>query len=1002
MNLSIQHTKLNRIFASIVLAISFTIYFFTMAPTVSYWDCGEFIATSFILGVPHPPGSPLYLLLGRIFSMIPTNPDIAFRVNIISPIVSAVACMLLYLIIVKIILHWRGKIKNNTDLLIVFGGALVGSLTFAFTDSHWFNAVEAEVYAMSTFFTAIVVWLILLWSENADNDGSERYILIIAYMFGLAIGVHILNLLTLPFLALIIYFRKTNFDWKTFFITMGLTAAVFLVIHNGIIKGLPRMSKLVGLEGVGLLVIITFAVVIWTIRNKQQLLSLIFTSIILILVGYSSYATIFIRSGQDPMIDENDPETISRAISYLEREQYGAIGQLPRKYIKNKVGTPSHKAQIVGNPETVKTNNGKSYREFSSRQNRKYMFHNFGTQWDFFWGYQMKKMYWRYFLWQFAGRGPSGDPGVSSFGANSPAHPSPQDGVYWFHFGLPLALLLGLVGIFYHFNKDGELAFSVFTLFLMTGIAVILYLNQDNPQPRERDYSYVGSFLAFSIWIGIGSASIIEWCSNFFKNKQYGIRIISLLVIFQILAVPGMMLKANYHEHNRSGNLVAWDYSYNLLQSCEPNAVLFTNGDNDTFPLWYLQEVEGIRTDVTVANLSLLNTPWYIRQLREIREFETHRFASIDGSSLQIIKLSDKQIRDLTRGLTPWKKRDVTLPIDTPDKITWSVKPTYAGQALKIQDMMIMQIINDSKWTSPIYFAVTVSPSNRLGLEPYLEMDGLAYRLRPYKTKGINPENMAKHLITDFGQDEWSKSFNSRKWNDDEGRVWFKDYDPRYLFRHLGNEDVYYNEQIIRLLQNYRSAYMQLAVHYFMDYQKLPKDQKEGDKGKSLQAKVLLILDEMNENIPDNTIRMDSKELYYQMGRLYFGVGQKNKLRDVLNNLLLREDISIKDRLDYGQSYLVELDEPDIAKNIYETLYNSFNNTERIVQTRGLESAGLSSKSWRQWQNNYSNIVSHLVIAYQKLDMNVEAETVLTGWLERNPSDRQAKKLLDELKGNSP
>ena len=206
MNLSIQHTKLNRIFASIVLAISFTIYFFTMAPTVSYWDCGEFIATSFILGVPHPPGSPLYLLLGRIFSMIPTNPDIAFRVNIISPIVSAVACMLLYLIIVKIILHWRGKIKNNTDLLIVFGGALVGSLTFAFTDSHWFNAVEAEVYAMSTFFTAIVVWLILLWSENADNDGSERYILIIAYMFGLAIGVHILNLLTLPFLALIIYF----------------------------------------------------------------------------------------------------------------------------------------------------------------------------------------------------------------------------------------------------------------------------------------------------------------------------------------------------------------------------------------------------------------------------------------------------------------------------------------------------------------------------------------------------------------------------------------------------------------------------------------------------------------------------------------------------------------------------------------------------------------------------------------------------------------------------
>ena len=335
MNSSSDHIRLNRIVASIVLAISFIVYLLTMAPTVSYWDCGEFIATSYILGVPHPPGSPLYLLIGRIFSMIPTNPDIAFRVNIISPIVSALACMLLYLTIVKIILHWRGKIKDNADLLIVFGGSLVGALTFAFTDSHWFNAVEAEVYAMSTFFTAIVVWLILVWSENADNDGNERYILIIAYMFGLAIGVHILNLLTLPFLALIIYFRKTTFEWKTFFITMGLTAVVFLVIHNGIIKGLPRLSKLMGLGGVAFLVLIIFAITLWAIKNKQQLLSLVFSSVILILVGYSSYTTIFIRSGQNPMIDENDPETISRAISYLEREQYGAIGQLPRKYIKN-------------------------------------------------------------------------------------------------------------------------------------------------------------------------------------------------------------------------------------------------------------------------------------------------------------------------------------------------------------------------------------------------------------------------------------------------------------------------------------------------------------------------------------------------------------------------------------------------------------------------------------------------------------------------------------------
>jgi len=461
------------------------------------------------------------------------------------------------------------------------------------------------------------------------------------------------------------------------------------------------------------------------------------------------------------------------------------------------------------------------------------------------------------------------------------------------------------------------------------------------------------------------------------------------------------MLRANYHEHDRSGNLVAWDYSYNLLQSCEPNAVLFTNGDNDTFPLWYLQEVEGIRTDVTVANLSLLNTPWYIQQLREIRSIASSH-QEFSASAQPIIKLSDKQIRDLTRGLTPWQKREVTLPVNSQEKITWTVKPTYAGQALKIQDMMIMQIINDAKWASPIYFAVTVSPSNRLGLEPYLEMDGLSYRLRPYKTKGLNPENMSKHLVTEFGQEEWSKPYDRKEWNKDEGRIWYKTYDPRYLFRHLGNENVYYNEQVIRLLQNYRSAYMQLAVHYFMDYQKLSKEQKEADDGFSLKTKVMTVLDEMNENIPENTIRMDSKELYYQMGRLYYGVGQAEKLREVLNNLLLRDDITIKDRVGYGQSYLVELDEPAVARDIFETLYNSYNKAELIVQTRGIEKAGLSSKSWNQWKNNYSNIVSHLVIAYQRLEMEAEAETVLTGWLDRNPNDRQAKKLLNEIKGTTP
>ena len=259
-----RNNRLNRIIAGIVFLVSFLVYYDTMAPTVSFWDCGEFIATAHTLGVPHPPGSPLFLIIGRIFSMIPFSPDIAFRVNLISVLVSALAVMLLYLVIVKVIAHWRGGIKENSDVIIAFGGALVGTLTFAFTDSHWFNAVEAEVYSMSTFFTAIVMWLILHWSERADEPGNERYILIIAYMIGLAIGIHLLNLLALPFIALIIYFRKQSFEWKSFLITIGITGVTFVIIHNGVIKGLPKLAGEIGVSGVVVAVLIVFGIMICT------------------------------------------------------------------------------------------------------------------------------------------------------------------------------------------------------------------------------------------------------------------------------------------------------------------------------------------------------------------------------------------------------------------------------------------------------------------------------------------------------------------------------------------------------------------------------------------------------------------------------------------------------------------------------------------------------------------------------------------------------------------
>ena len=976
--INLRNNRLNRIIAGIIFLVSFLVYYDTMAPTVSFWDCGEFIATAHTLGVPHPPGSPLFLIIGRVFSMIPFSPDIAFRVNLISVFVSALAVMLLYLIIVKIIAHWRGGIKENSDVIIAFGGALVGALTFAFTDSHWFNAVEAEVYSMSTFFTAIVVWLILHWSERAEEQGNERYILIIAYMIGLAIGIHLLNLLALPFIALIIYFRKQSFEWKSFLITIGITGVTFVIIHNGVIKGLPKLASEIGVFGVVVAVLIVFGIMIWSIVNKQQLLSIVFTSMVLILIGYSSYTIIFIRSGQDPVIDENDPETVAAAVSYMEREQYGQVGRFPRRY----KGIPAQH-EVVGAPA-----NGQKY---SVSQKRKYMFYNVSKQWDFFWNYQVKKMYWRYFLWQFAGRGNSTEPGVTAFGANYR-----QDGVDWSQFGLPLAFILGLVGMIYHFYRDEKEAFSMMTLFFLTGLAIIIYLNQDNPQPRERDYSYVGSFLAFSVWIGVGAAAIVENIIKKIKTENIGHRLGIAAILLQVVLIPFAMVRANYHEHDRSGNYVAWDMSYNMLQSCEPHGIIFTNGDNDTFPLWYLQEVEGMRKDVTVANLSLLNTPWYIRQLRDSRP---------KGEGF--INLTDDQILGLTSGLTPWKTQKIQIAVEGDPQnedgyIEWVLKPTFANQALKVQDMMILRIINDAKWKYPIYFAVTVSPTNKIGLDKYLDMEGLTFRLRSHKVGAINPGKMQDYLMTELGDSTWSTNFSqSSLLQVDSGQnksFWSKDYQPGYLFRNLGNENVHYNPQIIRLLQNYRSAYMQLAVHYFFDYQKLNrKEDADPEEVEMLRLRVKETLDQMEKNLPERTIAIESKDLYFQIGQIYSEIGEKVRLRHILDNLESRRNLSVQDRIRYGQTYIQDLEDYENAKRIFKDLYDSYLEIENAVKSSGLKRTGINQKTWNEWQKNYGDIVSTLVLTYQEMNMKSEAELVLTSWLERNPGDINAKKMLEDV-----
>ena len=991
-----DYIRINRLIAFFTLALSFLVYYDTMAPSVSYWDCGEFIAVSYTLGVPHPPGSPLFLLLGRIASMLPFSEDIAFRVNLLSPLSSAFAVFFLYLIIVQVVNHWRGKIESKQDALIAFGAGVVGSLTFAFTDSHWFNAVEAEVYSFSTFFTAIVVWLILLWSEKADEKGHERYILIIAYMIGLATGLHLLNLLTLPFVALVIYFRKYKFQWVSFGITMAITAVIFFIIHNVIIKGMPKIADAIGVFSTALLIIAIFGAMVWVISNQRKLMSVALTSMVLVLIGYSTYALIFIRSNQNPGIDENDPETVEAFISYLEREQYGDVGILPRRF--NGI-PPIH--EVAGYPEGPG-------RSFSSSQNKSYSRYESSKQWDYFWDYQIRKMYNRYFLWQFAGRGPASDPGVIRMGARNN-----EDGIDLTQFGLPLAFILGIIGMFYHAYKDERMAFSIMSLFIMTGYAIIIYLNQDDPQPRERDYSYVGSFFAFSVWIGVGTAAISEWISKYVKNSDLSKRLIVLALITQVILVPTVMARANYHSHDRSGNFVAWDYSYNLLQSCEPNGIIFTNGDNDTFPLWYLQEVENLRTDVAVVNLSLLNTPWYIKQWRDKRPKET-----------QFITLSDRKIDQLTSSLQRWEKQKVRVPVyDDPKNkkgyIEWEMKPTYQGQALRVQDMMIMRIISDAAWRVPIYFAVTVSQQNRIGLDNFLDMQGLTFQLKSHRTSPVDTDKMYENLMTDVGTKEWSTDFNHSDFYESmvnpsessRGKIdldkgdskmnqgWSKEYQSGYMYRNLGNDKIYYNKQTKRLLQNYRSAYVQLAFTYYVDYQnELKKKNRSEDKLAELKDKIIRTLHKMGEKIPESTIPIISEDLHYQVARIYGDLGEIQPMRGIMQTLLDREGGKPLNRVDYANTFYRELDDAEKAIEILETMRTDFLQMESMVRVQGFNRKTMKKGKWARWEKTYPEIISSLVFIYRETNRLEDAEIILTGWVNRNPTDGNAKKILDEVR----
>jgi hypothetical protein len=937
---------LNRIFAAVVFIITFITLYMTVQPSVSFWDCGEFIAAGYYLQVPHPPGTPFFLLLGRIFSILPFAENIAFRVNIISVFSSAASVMLLYLIAVKLIRNMRAKDPENLfTAIIIYTSAAIGALSFSFSDTFWFNGTEAEVYALSTFLFGFVVYLMMRWHERADSKDNEKYLLMISYLIGLSTGVHLMSVLAIVPVVMVIIFRKymddeeatkktayifiahaillfiiaiamwseatgstpptpeqyaaydSKFRWifigisllimavfwkkifsrNSFYLPLIIGGIALFLTYPGIVKYVPAiMAEVAGeniLIEIFLLIVIFGALgygVNYAIKERKPTLHLVFMSIIFVLIGFTTFAMVIIRSNQNPPMNENEPDTFPELVSYLNREQYGDF--------------PTWK------------------RRFATEPHQMGVYSNYSSDLDFFWRYQMNHMMTRYFLWNYAGReswqqdaGPNIAPfnQVGNFFGKILSLKFEGEGKDSL-FGIPL--LIGLIGIYFHFRRDWKMASVFMIMFVLMGYLTAFYQNQQQPQPRERDYFYVGAFFVFSIWIAVGMSVLADLAYQKVKNRSLkNVAAVAALVL-GFLLIPVNMIRANYFTHDRSNNWVPWDYSYNLLQSCDPNSILFTNGDNDTFPLWYLQDVEGVRRDVKIVNLSLLNTPWYIKQLKNNDPYNVGTVK---------MRISDAQIEAIRP--VQWEPRDVTLqlPSATNKKmfddlinqynisdsttlksgsITFRMNNTLTFgevKAVRVQDLMVKEIIEANEWQRPISFAVTCSEDSKIGLSQYLKMEGMGLRLVPEKSvPGV-----------EFVDEE---ALRSQLFNDKPN--FSKEYKPGFNFRGLNDPNIFFDENHRRMTQNYRNAFMRLALYYISN---------------NKNTLAIETLDHMQNKMPREVIGMELGFLY-EIGNLYYMAGEKDKYkkiaRDVERDALKKLEEDPSDVRSYWNPYRLLID----------------------------------------------------------------------------------------------
>jgi len=881
----------------LLFAISATVYIMTVEPTVSFWDCGEFILSAFRLQVGHPPGAPVFVMLGRIATLFAGGDasKAAIMVNILSALCSAFAIMFLYWTITHLLRRVvTGKgVFDSKYILPVTGSGIIGALAYTFSDTFWFSAVEGELYALSSLCTAAVFWAMLKWEEEADEHSSGRWIILIAYIMGLGLGIHRLNLLVIPVLVFVFYFKKYRITRNGILLALLVAVSILGAMVFILIPGIPKAAgwfelffvNILGLPyNTGLFIFIVSVIVFlvfsirYSIREGKIILNYIITILTVILIGHSSYAMIMIRSSAKPPMNQNNPSDIFALAYYINMQQYGSSPKFFGPYYSapavdvkriisgyNKVNgkyepyyRPEYKYDsrfetIFPRMYSPDPDHESAYKFWGRIKGRRYSVSHgsdketlvcptFGENLRFFFRYQAGFMYLRYFMWNFAGRQNDVQ------GNGNKIHGNWISGIKFIdnarlgnqeslpgelrdnpgrnrYFMLPL--LIGLAGIIWQFRKDKRGLFLVFSFFIMTGLAIIFYLNQYPNQPRERDYAYAGSFYAFAIWIGMGFMLVYELIQKFVGHMQ------SAIMTFMILLATGplIMARENWDDHDRSGRYTARDIGANYLESCAPNSILFTYGDNDSFPLWYIQDVEEVRTDVRVANLSYLQAGWYIEMMRQ-KAFESDpiplsleqdKYREGIRTQLPVLSRIDKPVNimeivnfaglddpkyhmDLSgRGdyvnYIPTNK--LLIDVDTSFVLAnGTVKEHFrdrlispmlweftATDAFK-DDLAIMDLIATSKWTRPIYFSTTVPSSQYNGLEKFFVQEGMAYRIVPIKTgegnyEGdfgiIDPEVMYDNMMNKF---RWGNSDDPSVYLDENNRRMFSNF--RRLFGNLG------------------------------------------------------------------------------------------------------------------------------------------------------------------------------------------------------------------------